>query len=165
MPNFRLTEHSDCSSLQTKLLRKREIRGVGLSSSEPAGGFPPTGARRVSIVYVCSSACPKGTQLPHPALQGYAISALSRFVNARRLFSLACAIILEPRARAVARLKRTPPMRTSADAWAPRGSFLVSDLSRFADPSTQPQRGFPPPPEHERGGQVDVDGINPRLHA
>ncbi len=43
MPNFRLTEHSDCSSLQTKLLRKRDIRGVGLSSSEPAGGFPPTG--------------------------------------------------------------------------------------------------------------------------
>ena len=53
------------------------------ASQQGASSAPRSG--RVSIVYVCSSACPKGTQLPHPALQGYAISALSRSVKPRRL--------------------------------------------------------------------------------
>ena len=55
MSNFRLTGHSDCFSLQTKPLRKRDIRGSwAIPPASQQGAFAQLrGAGRVSIVYVC----------------------------------------------------------------------------------------------------------------
>ena len=44
MPNFPLTEHSHGARALTKLLGKRDIKGLGLSSSESAGAPDDGGA-------------------------------------------------------------------------------------------------------------------------
>ena len=112
------------------------------ASQQGASSAPRSG--RVSTVYVCSSACPKGTQLPHPALQGYAISALSRSVKPRRL-----SVWLAPSFSKPPRPGRCTFERfiSDPDERLRLTVFVVLRrlrLERFADPSTRPPKGsFP----------------------
>jgi len=67
-----------------------------------------------------------------------------------------------PRARVVARLNRSPPIRKSAYASPPGVSFLVSDLHRRAvSRHAPPQRGASP--GHQRAGcpRVALARVNP----
>jgi hypothetical protein len=69
------------------------------------------------------------------------------YVLSRVVFSVWLAPVSSiPRARVVARLERSSPMRKGVYALPPRVSCLVSDLSRFGDPATRPPRGLPSPP-------------------
>ena len=68
-----------------------------------------------------------------------------------------------PRARVVARLNRSPPIRKSAYASPPGVSFLVSDLHRRAvSRHAPPQRGASP--NHQRAGcpRVALPRVKPR---
>ena len=119
MPNFRLTEHSDCSSSQTELLRKRDIRGLGQSPDKSAGG-PVGSALRAGLHRLRSK--------HHRRL--LVRLRIGRADTPQNLQS--------PRARVIARLKRSLPMQKSVYVLPPRASFLVSDLYRFGDPATRP---------------------------
>ena len=172
MPNFRLTEHSDCSSLQTKLLRKRDIRGVERSPSKSAGGILGSALRAGLHRLRLFVSLPKGHPASSPCVAGLRHLRAVALREAAPSFSLACAIIFNPPPRpgrcTFERLISDPDERLRLTVFVvlvrqpPKGHplphpFGASPSTRCRAPSPTATRsfcrslhaaprGFPPPP-------------------